>query len=49
MEDLLVPFGCGVLKLLTLGRYASADDGLLLEGVVGMLAGAFFLVQRLVF
>ena len=42
--------GYGVLKLVTLGRYTTENNGILLEGCVGLflLATTFFFLHRLV-
>jgi hypothetical protein len=49
-QDLVQLVGFCSLKLVTLGRYESKDDGLLLEGCVGLpvLATMFFLLSKLV-
>jgi hypothetical protein len=50
VEDLVRGAGYGVLKLVTAGTYRSGDNGLLLEGVTGLLvvASLFYLLYRLV-
>jgi hypothetical protein len=48
--DLVQFVGYAVLKLFTLGSYQSKDDGLFLEGVIGLfiLATLFYLMSKLV-
>jgi hypothetical protein len=50
VEALVRFVGCGVLKLVTRGRYASENNGILLEGCVGLflLTSTFFFLHRLV-
>jgi hypothetical protein len=48
--DLVQFVGYAVLTLVTLGSYQSKDDGLFLEGVIGLfiLATLFYLMSKLV-
>jgi hypothetical protein len=48
VEDLVRFVGYGALKLVTLGSYESRDNGIFLEGCVGLflLATMFFLLHR---
>lgn len=50
VEDIVQGVGFGVLKLVTLGTYRSGDNGLFLEGCVGLLllAALFFVLQKFV-
>ena len=50
VEDVVRGVGYGVLKLVTFGTYRSGDNGLLLEGCVGvlLLATLFFVLQKFV-
>jgi hypothetical protein len=50
VEDVVRGVGYGVLKLVTFGTYRSVDNGLLLEGCVGvlLLATLFFVLQKFV-
>jgi hypothetical protein len=50
VEDVVRGVGYGVLKLVTCGTYRSGDNGLFLEGCVGvlLLATLFFVLQQFV-
>ena len=50
VEDIVQGVGFGVLKLVTLATYRSGDNGLFLEGCVGLLllATLFFVLQKFV-
>ena len=50
VEDIVRGVGYGVLKLVTCGTYRSGDNGLFLEGSVGLLllATLFFVLQKFV-
>jgi hypothetical protein len=50
VDDIVRGVGYGVLKLVTLGTYRSSDNGLFLEGCVGLLLldTGFFVLQKFV-
>jgi hypothetical protein len=50
VDDVVRGLGRGFIKLVSAGRYESADNGLLLEGGTGLflLGGLFYLLQKFV-